>query len=85
MSWWANDNNDDGEDLSSQYTDNGGLKKKILSLGLTKYEKDTTGTSIGNPNSPNRDYMIKQEKMAMYRDQLERDKGGFYFSLLILI
>jgi len=79
MSWWANDNNDDGQDDYSQYTaEGGGLKKKIISLGLTKYEKDTVsgGMSIGNPQSPNREYFIKQEKMAMYRDQLERDKEG---------
>ena len=87
MSWWGNENNDNdnGNDDLSQYTEGGGLKKKIISLGLTKYEKDT-GMSIGNSQSPTREYWMKQEKMAMYRDQLERDKEGiFYIHIIISI
>lgn len=75
MSWWGN--NDDNNDDNQSYLRDGNIKKKIISLGITKYEKDTMGmSSIGNSHSPNRQFNDKKEKMAMYRDQLERDKDS---------
>ena len=72
MSWWQNEPTDD----TYQYGADGSIiKKKIISLGINKYEK-ADQSSIGNPQSPTRQFIERKQKMETYRDQLEKDKDS---------